>query len=62
MNYNKYIVIHRQMRRSNYETFIIKVRVYTSYIFPINFITINAQLLYAFWDIRNSVPGDFQQH
>lgn len=36
MNYNKYIVIHRQMRRSNYETFIIKVRVYTSYIFPIN--------------------------
>ena len=27
--------------------------------FQLILITINAQLLYAFWDIRNSVPGGF---
>ena len=27
--------------------------------FQLILITINAQLIYAFWDIRNSVPGGF---
>ena len=27
--------------------------------FQLIFITVNAQLIYAFWDIRNSVPGGF---
>ncbi|MDA3979199.1 hypothetical protein [Gallibacterium sp. AGMB14963] len=41
------------------KTFLNKYGLTPLIFFQIILITVNAQLIYAFWDIRNSVPGGF---